>query len=467
MKRENNLGTDKIFPLLLKLTIPSMIAQFVNVLYGIVDRIYISNIADIGNLALAGVGVCAPIVTLITSFCYLIALGGAPLIAIKLGEGNKQQAQKIMANCFVSLLVTSVVITIVFLCVKNPMLRAFGASPNIFGYANEYLTIYLYGTVFALLSLGLNSFITCQGFSKIAMASIFVGAISNIILDPIFIFTFKLGVKGAAIATVISQALSCLWVMSFLLGKRSQVHLSFKNLDFRVVKKVMSLGVSPFFIMMTESVIIIGLNAVLQKFGGAEGDNLIAGATIAVSFMQLIIMPLGGITMGAQPVISFNFGAKQFERITLAFKYLVVLCFIFLAVMFTIAMTMSQYFIKIFTDDQTISQIAMKGIKYYTYGILFLTFQYPIVDAFTALGCAKHAIFLSLIRKLGFLLPLTFILPIFYGAMSAFLAETIADIIGGTLSIIVFVISIKRIYRRREAENTIGELEPVQLKVEQ
>lgn len=274
MRKENNMGTDKVFPLLMRLVIPSMLAQFVNVLYGIVDRIFISNMQENGALALAGVGVCAPIVIVITSFCYLVALGGAPLAAIKLGEGNKAEAQKIMSNCCISLLAISLIITAVFFAVKNPMLRLFGASENTFLYANQYLTVYLTGTVFAIMSLGLNSFITCQGYSKVAMASVLIGAIVNIILDPIFIFTLNWGVKGGAFATVIAQGCSFLWVALFLLGNRTVLKLSFKNFDIKIIGKVVTLGLSPFLIMATEGVIIIALNAVLAKYAGRKRTTI-------------------------------------------------------------------------------------------------------------------------------------------------------------------------------------------------
>ncbi|MEG1608274.1 MAG: MATE family efflux transporter [Clostridia bacterium] len=452
MRRENDLGKDKVFGLLIRLAIPAMIAQLVNVLYSIVDRIYISHIPDVGNLALAGVGICAPIIVIITSFCYLFGLGGAPLLAISLGEQNKEKAQKILANSFMSLLAISIVIMALFLSIKQFILRWFGASATIFPYANDYLTIYLYGTVFAILSLGLNSFISCQGFSKVAMASVLVGALANILLDPLFIFTFKLGIKGAAIATVVAQALSCIWVVLFLLGKRTAVKLSFKGFDIKLVGRIVTLGISPFLIMATEGVIIIALNYNLQKFGGANGDNLIASATIVVSCMQLITSPLGGITMGAQPVMSYNFGAMQFDRIKQAMKYLFFICLVYTSIMFIITMAFPQLFIKIFSRDPNIVQMTIKGIRAYMLGVVFLSSQYAVVDSFTALGCAKYAITLSLARKLLILMSLTFILPIFFGAESAYYAEAIADIVGGCVCAIVYFCTINKIFDKRKLQ---------------
>lgn len=450
MHKENDLGQDNVTGLLLKLAIPSMIAQFVNVLYSVVDRIFISNIPVIGNLALAGVGVVAPIITVITSFCYLVALGGAPLLAIKLGEKRKDLAQNILANCFFALLVVSVFITAICFAIKDPLLMLCGASQNTFVYANEYLSIYLIGTVFAMLSLGLNAFITCQGFSKVAMFSVLIGAVTNIILDPIFIFTLNLGVAGGAIATVIAQVLSCIFVVFFLLGKRTIVRLSFKGLNFRTMKKIMLLGFSPFCIMATEGVIIVALNASLANYGGQMADYYVAGGTIVVCFMQLITTPLGGITMGAQPLLSYNFGARNFDRIKKAFKSLLVLCLSFNVFMFVFAQTIPNIFVMIFTNDTVTMQIAVKGIKIYTLGVIFLTTQYACVDSLTALGSAKYAIFLSMFRKIGILLTLTIVLPIFFGVESAFYAEPIADTIGGILSIIVFAVSINKIFKQRE-----------------
>ena len=449
-KKENNLGKDDITNLLIKLAIPSMLAQFVNVLYNLVDRIFISRIPEIGDLALAGVGISAPIIALITSFCYLVALGGAPLVAMRLGEDNKEKAQSTMSNCFILLLAISIIVTIVCLIIKEPMLRLFGSSVNTFQYANEYLTIYLFGTTFAIMSLGLNSFISCQGFSKVAMFSVILGAVTNIILDPIFIFTLELGVAGGALATVIAQALSCVFVVSFLLGKRTIVKLSLHGFKSKTIKKILTLGISPFLIMATEALIIIALNSVLNKYGGINSDNYIAAGTIIICFMQLITFPLGGITTGAQPIMSYNFGAGNFDRIKKAIKGLLLMCLIFTVSMFAIARTIPNLFVLIFTTNPITVDIAIRGIKIYTLGTIFLTTQYALVDTLTALGQAKHAVFLSMIRKIGILFVLTLILPIIWGVESTFYAEPIADIFGGILSVIVFSFSIGKIFEKRK-----------------
>lgn len=451
VRRENDLGCDKLSSLILRLAIPAMFAQFVNVLYSIVDRIFIGNIAEIGNVALSGVGVCAPIVTLITSFSFLVGLGGSPLLAMRLGEGNREGAQKIMANSFVMLIVISILLTIVFLIFKRPMLMLFGASKNTIGYADEYMTVYVAGTIFAILSVGLNNFITCQGFSKVSMMTVLIGAVLNIILDPIFIFVFKLNVMGAALATIISQAVSAVWVIVFLLGKRSVVKLSFKGLEFKTMAKIIKLGLSPFMIIATDSVMIIIFNSLLQKYGGeAMGDMLVGAGVIVLSYMQLITMPMGGITMGCQPILSFNYGANKLDRVKKAFVGVNIVCIIFTVIMFIISFTVGHYFVRLFTKDAEITKIAVWGIKVYTSGIIILALQYACVDNLTALGQAGVAITLSLVRKLGTMMICLFTLPMVFGAKGVFYAEPIADVIAGITASVTSFIVLPKILRKRQ-----------------
>ena len=318
-----------MLPLILRLAIPSMLAQLVNVLYSIVDRIFISKMSD-GDLALAGVGVCGPIVTLITSFSYLMGLGGAPLLAMKMGEGDRKSGERILFNCFVMLVAISALLTVGFMIFKRQLLFAFGASGESITYADEYMTIYALGSVFALLSVGLNSFITAQGFSATAMLTVVIGAVTNVALDPLFIFVFGMGVRGAAVATVISQFLSALWAVLFLaLSKRAEVRLKLQKLSWRLMSRVIRLGFSPFIIIATDSVLTIVLNSVLQKTGGASGDIYVAAATIVVSYMQLILMPMGGLTMACQPVVSFNYGARNSQRVRAAVRDAIILMFFF------------------------------------------------------------------------------------------------------------------------------------------
>ncbi|MEG1711216.1 MAG: MATE family efflux transporter [Clostridia bacterium] len=449
-KHENDLGNDKISKLILKLAIPSMLAQFVNVLYGIVDRIYIGNIPSIGGVALAGVGVCAPIITLITSFSFLVGLGGSPLVSMRLGEKRPQEAQKVISNSFFMLLVISVILTVVFLIIKKPMLMIFGASAKTITYANDYLTIYILGNIFALLTVGLNSFIICQGFSKVSMCTVLIGAVLNIALDPLFIFTFNMGVKGAAWATVLSQAVSCLWVIIFLLSKRSQVKLNIKNLSFKIMKKIMALGFSPFMIIATDSIVLILFNVILQKYGGIEfGDFYVTVATIVISYMQLITMPMGGITMGCQPILSYNYGAKKIDRVKKAFWGMNIICICFTSIMFIISMTIPHLFVGIFTSDAATLQLAVWAIRVYTSGIIFLAVQYACVDSLTALGQAKTAISLSLTRKMLIMTSLIIILPIFWGAKGTFFSEPIADILSAIISGSVCLFALNKILNKR------------------
>ncbi|MEG2274294.1 MAG: MATE family efflux transporter, partial [Clostridia bacterium] len=444
--KANDLGNDKISKLIIKLALPSMLAQFVNVLYGIVDRIYIGNIPDIGGLALAGVGVCAPILTLITSFSFLVGLGGSPLVAMRLGEEKPDEAQKIVANSLFMLLIISVLSTVVFFLVRKPMLLGFGASANTLPYANEYLSYYIIGNVFAILTIGLNSFIICQGFAKISMCTVLIGAVLNIGLDPLFIFTFGLGVKGAAIATVISQAASCLWVVLFLLSKKSKIKLTLKNLSTKIMRKIMALGFSPFMIIATDSVVIILINMMLQKYGGVEnGDFYVTVATIVISYMQLITMPMGGITMGCQPILSFNYGANKVDRVKKAFWGMNIICICFTAVMFIFSMSIPHLFAAIFTSDPRTIDFAVRAIRIYTFGIIFLAVQYACVDSLTALGQAKIAITLSLTRKVLIMTTLIVVLPIFLGVDGVYLAEPIADISAAIISGATSVFVIKKL----------------------
>ena len=435
--------------LVLRLAIPSMLAQFVNVLYGIVDRIYVGNIPETGGAALAGAGVCGPVVTLISSFAILVGVGGAPLVAIRLGEKNQKGAQQILSNCFIMLFCMAIVLTAIVLALKGPMLMAFGASAATFPYADSYLTIYAMGSVFAVLSVGLNQFIVCQGFSTLGMATVLVGAVLNIILDPLFIFTFQMGIQGAALATVLSQAASFVFVMSVLCGKRVFVRITFGGYSWRIMRRILIFGFSPFIITATDSILIIALNGVLQHYGGPQdGDLYVTCATIVQSYMQLITMPLGGITTGTQPILSFNYGAKNLERIKDAFRKIVTLCVIFNVVMFLASQLIPQYFVVIFTRDKTLLDLAVWGIRTFTMGVIPLAFQYEFVDGLTALGIAKMAIPLSLNRKILFLI-LTFALPMVFGVSGAFYAEPIVDVACGIISSTVFALMINKLLRAR------------------
>lgn len=450
MRTSNDLGNDPIGSLVLKLAVPSMIAQFVNVLYSIIDRMYIGNIPKIGELALAGVGVCGPIVTLLSSFATLVGLGGSILLAMRMGEGNLPKAKQILSNSFFMMILFSAVLTVSFLLMKNHLLMWFGASPDTFQYANQYLTIYTLGTFFALMAVGMNYFITCQGYSTIGMASVLLGAILNILLDPLFIFVFHMDVAGAAIATVISQMASCAFVLLFLFLK-TPVRISFGNYSIALMRRIISLGISPFLILATDSILLIVMNTVLQKYGGPqEGDMLITCATIVQSYMMLITSPMLGISGGTQAIISFNYGAKLTDRVRKAEKKILLLCLGFTIFMFIVTRFLPQYFTHLFTADPAYRSLSVWGIRIFTMMIIPLSFQYVLVDGLTALGRTKTALSLSLFRK-SLYMCLTILIPAFLGARNTFYAEPASDLVASVLSTVVFLLVFEKHLRRREA----------------
>lgn len=449
MKKTNDFGKDSILVLVLKTSIPFMFAQFVNVLYSIVDRIYVGNIPVIGADALAGVGVCAPIVTLLSSFGTLFGIGGSVLFSVRLGAGDEKGARKILANSFTMMMIVSVTLTILFLLTKSYLLNWFGASEVTFSYADTYMTIYTAGTFFALLSMGMNYFITAQGFPLLGMMTTLIGAVVNIVLDPVFIFLMDMGVAGAAVATVIAQMSSCTFVLLTLRRKKMQVPLGVVKPELTVGKQIVKIGFSPFLIFATDSIIIIALNAVLQHYGGKEyGDTLVTAATIVQSYMLLITSPMLGITGGSQPLISFNYGANKPDRIRKTFFWVLMLCVCFTSVMFLISRVAPQYFVRIFTDNPEYENLAIWGIKAFTLMIVPLSFQYVIVDGLTALGMTKISLGLSLFRK-SLYFAATCILPLWFAAKNAFYAEPIADGTSACLSCIIFFF-IYRKYLRGE-----------------
>jgi putative MATE family efflux protein len=448
MRIENDLGRDPILPLVLRIAIPSMLGQFVSVLYSIVDRMYIGNIPETGDLALAGVGVCGPILTMIGSVAFLVGIGGSPLMSMRMGEQNMEAAKKILSNCFLLLCIFSVLLTGVAFVFREPMLRLFGASESTFPYAEKYFTAYLTGTVFALLSTGLNQFIICQGFAKIGMLSVVLGAVLNIILDPIFIFVFNMGVTGAAVATVLSQAASCGFVLWFLFGKRVMIKISFGGYSLSTIRRVLSIGFTPFVIIAIDSVMIIVMNAVLQRYGGAEsGDALITCATIAQSFMLVVTMPLGGISGGTQTILGYNYGARNIDRVMKAQRYIILLCMAYTAVMFILARVASPLFVSLFTQNSVLAEKAIWAIKVCTLMIIPLGIQYGIVDGFTALGKVHVSLPLSLFRKSTYFIAV-FLLPLFGEAQIVFYAEPISDLLGPIASVSVYLLCMKKILEK-------------------
>lgn len=441
---DNKLGTEKIGKLVFSLALPAVIAQMVNVLYNIVDRMYIGHIPEIGSTALTGLGVCFPILMLISAFSAFVGSGGAPLASIQLGKGDKIKAEKILGNGVTMLLAFSVILTTLFMIFKEPLLYAFGASDKTFTYANQYLTIYLLGTIFVQAAIGLNTFITCQGQAKIAMFSVLIGAIINIVLDPILIFGFDLGVRGAAIATIISQGCSALWVVAFLVSKKSslRIKLSYLKPNPKIIGSIAALGVSPFIMQATESLINIVFNSGLKHYGG---DVYVGSMTILQSVMQLFVLPTQGITMGTQPIISYNYGAKNHQRVKDAFKYTLIV-----TVIITVTATISvvlfpQVFARMFTSDKELIALVVKVLPIFMAGIWIFGVQMACQSAFMGMGQAKISLFLALLRKVILLIPLALILPRFTGVMGIYYAEPIADILAAITTGTLFALSFKKI----------------------
>lgn len=438
MDNTNKLGSEKISKLIFSLGLPAVAAQLINVLYNIVDRIYIGNIPQYGDLALTGVGVTLPIILIISAFAAFAGMGGAPLASIELGKKNVEEAEKILGNSLSMLLVLSAILTSTFLLFKEPMLYAFGASDNIINYSLDYITIYLYGTIFVQLALGLNTFISAQGYAKTAMISVVIGALINIVLDPIFIFGFGLGVKGAAIATVISQAVSALWILRFLLFgngvlkiKKSKMKLSKKT-----VLTIISLGISPFVMQSTESLVSITLNSGLQNYGG---DLYVGSMTILMSIMQLIVMPINGFAQGAQPIISYNYGAGNYDRVRETFKKLLIITFSLSSLWCALTFLIPGIFARMFTQSPELIAITSKVMPIFFAGIFIFGVQISCQSTFLALGEAKISLFLALVRKIFLLIPLALVLPKFFGVKGIYFSEPIADIIASIITLSIFI----------------------------
>lgn len=452
----SSISSGRIWPIVLKLALPAMFAQFINVLYSIVDRIYIAKMPVVGDFALAGVGIVAPICTLITSFSYLIGLGGAPLMAMSLGENNNDNAKKILSNSFLALLILGIIIPLIILFSYEPLLYFFGASDNTFQFAKDYLLIYLIGAPFALMSLGLNQFIISQGYSTKGMLTMLIGAIVNIILDPIFIFSLNMGVKGAALATTISQIISFIYVFIILISKYSNVKIGFKGYSLKIIGRVSRLGFSPFLIGMTDSLISIVLNISIKLYSKENIDTYITVATLTNTFFQIFSMPLLGISSGTGSILSFNFGARNVTRVKKSEFTILKLALIFTTMATILSFVISKPFLKIFTDDVIITNETLKMIRIFMSGFIILSFQYCFVDGLTALGKAKYAVTLSLIRKISMIL-LTLLLPLLLGINGCFYAELISDISASIITLIVFLSVFNKILntRKNSKENVI------------
>ena len=443
-ERDRMLGEESIPRLMVKLAVPSIIAQLINILYNIVDRIYIGHIQGYGDLALTGLGVAFPIITLISAFSSFAGAGGAPLAAIQLGRGNREKAERILANSTILLLVFSVVLTAAFQVYKTPLLYLFGASDNTILYSNQYLGVYLWGTIFVQLALGLNMFISCQGQARTAMLSVLIGAVTNIVLDPILIFGFQMGVQGAAIATVFSQALSAAWVIRFLLSEKTvlKIRREYLRPDFSVIGRIGALGISPFIMQATESAITVVLNSGLQKYGG---DLYVGSMTILQSVMQLIFVPIQGFTQGVQPIMSYNFGASKFDRVKTTFKIMTVVTFSISSCFCLLAVLFPEFFARIFTTKAALIQLVGQVLPIYIAGMWIFGIQMSCQSTFMALGQAKVSLFIALLRKVILLIPLAILLPIRFGVQGIYFAEPIADITSALSAGLIFLFSYKRI----------------------
>ena len=443
---KTDLGSGNVKSLLLKLAIPAVVAQVINLLYNIVDRIYIGHIPEIGTNALTGVGLCLPILMLVNAFATLAGGGGAPRAAIAMGQGKKEDAENILGNCFSTLIIIAIILTVTLSLAAEPLLWLFGASENTIPYAMDYMRIYLLGSIFVLIVMGMNPFLTTQGFAKFAMITTVIGAVINIVLDPIFIFGLNMGVSGAALATIISQCVSAIWVLRFLTGKQTILKLQLKNLKLKasVILPCLALGISGFIMLSTESLLSISFNSSLSKFGG---DLAVGSMTIISSVSQLITLPLSGICQGAQPIVSYNFGAGNKERVLSVFKYTLLICASYTTLGWILTMTVPQVFAGIFSSDAALIENAAWCMRIYMAGIFAFGFQISCQQTFVALGQAKTSLLLACLRKLVLLIPLIFILPIFFEnkVLAVFLAEPVSDIVAAAVTTIIFVTKIKGI----------------------
>lgn len=446
MQKDNTfLGEAPVGKLLFSLALPTIAAQLINMLYNIVDRIYIGHMPENGDLALTGVGVCMPIILIVSAFAAFISSGGAPRASIFMGKGDNDTAEKTLGSCFTLQVVFSIVLTIVLLLFHRPLLLTFGASENTIDYASQYMNIYAFGTIFVQLTLGMNAYITAQGFAKQGMISVLIGAISNIILDPVFIFAFNMGVRGAALATIISQGFSCIWVVSFLCSKKSILRIKRKNLriNMRLTLPCLALGLAPFIMQASESIIAACFNSSLLLYGG---DIAVGAMTILTSVMQFAMMPLQGLAQGSQPIISYNFGAMKAQRVKQTFKLLLISSLLYSTVLWAGIMLFPRVFASIFTTEVALLDFTQNALRIYC-GVLFVFgIQIACQMTFVSLGNAKASIIVAVMRKFVLLIPLIYILPQFMSdkTMAVYTAEPVADILAVTFTAVLFIFEFKK-----------------------
>ena len=440
------LGTMPVGRLLWKLAIPTVTAQVINMLYNIVDRIYIGHIPEVGAAALTGVGVCMPLIMIVTAFAAFAGFGGAPRASIYMGKGDHASAEKTLGNCFVLQCIISVLLTAALLLWNRDFLMAFGASENTIEYGVNYMNIYAIGTIFVQMTLGMNAFITAQGFAKTGMLSVLIGAVANIILDPIFIFVFQMGVEGAALATIVSQAMSCAWVLLFLCGKKTQLKLHWKNMAMKagIVLPCMALGLSTFIMMGSESVISICFNSSLLRYGG---DIAVGAMTILTSVMQFAMLPLQGLGQGAQPIISYNYGARNPDRVKAAYKMLLKASLVYSTLLWGFVMLFPQAFAAMFTDSAPLLAFTENALRIYMACLLLFGAQVACQMTFTSLGNAKASILVAVMRKFILLIPLIYVMPLIFPAdktTAVYMAEPVADFIAVSFTIILFTYQFRK-----------------------
>ena len=445
------LGTAPVGGLLFKLALPTVTAQLINMLYNIVDRIFISHIEGIGDLALTGVGVCMPIIMTVSAVAALVSSGGAPRASIAMGEKKMDSAEKILGNCFSLQLVISAILTAILLIFNRPLLLAFGASENTIEYACNYMNIYAIGTVFVQLTLGMNAFVTAQGYSKIAMLSVVIGAVTNIVLDPLFIYVFGMGVRGAALATVISQSFSTVWVLSFLFSKKALIRLKVENMQIsaKVIFPCLGLGMASFMMQASESVISVCFNSSLLEYGG---DVAVGAMTILSSVMQFAMLPMNGIAQGAQPILSYNFGAKNAARVKKTYRLLLISCLTYSVLLWSSIMIFPRLLPTVFTPDAALVDFTASVIRIYFGGLIIFGVQIACQMTFVSLGKALSSVTVAVVRKFVLLLPLIYIVPQFMAdkTLGVYTAEPIADIIAVTFTVILFAFQFKKAMRSIE-----------------
>ena len=447
------LGTEPIGKLLFKLSVPTVVAQLINMLYNIVDRIYIGHMPGDGSLALTGVGVCMPLIMLVSAFAALVSSGGAPRASIFMGKQDNEAAEKTLGNCFSLQIIVSFILTVVLLLWNEELLLAFGASENTIEYATDYMSIYAIGTLFVQMTLGMNTFITAQGFTTISMISVLIGSVCNIALDPLCIFGLNMGVKGAALATILSQAISCVWVITFLCSRKTRLRIRKKNLRLqsKIILPCIALGAAAFIMQASESVISICFNSSLLRYGG---DIAVGAMTIMVSVMQFAMLPLQGIAQGAQPITSYNYGAKSADRVKKTFRLLLITCMTYSVSLWAAVMLFPKVFVGIFTPDKALIDFAAPMLRIYLGGVCIFGIQIACQMTFTSLGKAANSIIVAVVRKFVLLLPLIYLMPhiIADQTKGVYMAEPVADIIAVTFTAILFAFQFKKAMKEIELD---------------